>query len=167
MAAQELWSDCRKALGRVAHPRRRGGGVACAEVADDLQAIIDGSAKASGALVAHVEYCLYCQAELARYRKLLRLMHQLHTTDVELPPGIVSDVLAAIEGAAGRRAIRSVLTGRRAAYASCVIGAVGAGTGLVVVTVVARRRSASLPPQMAPSAASAFHASISGPGSPG
>ena len=49
--------------------------------------------RASRALVAHVESCLRCQAELARYRRLVRLLHQLQAHDIELPAGLLGDVL--------------------------------------------------------------------------
>ena len=132
MAESALVEDCRRALARVVRPLRRGGAVACDEVAAELPAILEGSSTASSAVVTHVEYCLSCQAELARYRKLLRLMHQLRLSDVVVPPSIVADVLATLEGAAGRRAIRSLLNGRRVAYGTAVVAAVTAGTVLVL-----------------------------------
>ncbi len=131
--------DCRRAWERIVRPWRRPGNVACEQVAGELPGILDGDLEASGVLVAHVEYCLRCQAELARYRKLLRLLHQVRTTDVVVPAGVVSDVLSALESAANRRAIRSVLTGRRLAYSSAVVAAVGAGTTLVVFTLARNR----------------------------
>jgi hypothetical protein len=134
-----LVEDCRRAWGRIVRPWRRPGSVACEQVASELPGILDGGAEASGVLVAHVEYCLRCQAELARYRKLLRLLHQVRTSDVVVPPGVVADVLSALESAANRRAIRSVLTGRRVAYGSAVAAAVGTGTTLVVFALARNR----------------------------
>ncbi len=81
--------------------------VTCAEVAGVLPSILDGGSSAGEAVVDHVGQCLRCQAELARYRKLLRLLNQMRAARVEPPPGAVSDVLGAIEDAAQRQVIRS------------------------------------------------------------
>lgn len=126
----------RAAVERVRHPLRRASSLSCSEVSPSLQIILEGGAPASPAVVGHVEICLACQAELARYRRLLRLMHQLRSTDVVMPPGVVADVLSALEGAAQRRAVSALLTGRRIAYGSAVAAAVGTGA---VIVVVARR----------------------------
>src|SRR5208283_4245360 len=53
----------------------------------------DGVSPADEAVVRHVGSCLRCQCELARYRKLLRLLNQLRSYRVEPPPGAVTDVL--------------------------------------------------------------------------
>ena len=110
----------------------------CDDVADLLPAILDGGPGASPEVVGHVEQCLRCQAELARYRKLLRLLRQLRTYRVEPPPGAVAEVVGAIELAAQRRAIRSALTGRRAAYASALVAAPAAAA---IAVAVARGRA--------------------------
>ena len=82
-------------------------------------------------LDAHVASCLRCRLELARYERLFRLLGQLAGDRVDPPPGVLSDVLAAIEAAAARSAVRTVLTGRRIAYAGACLTA--ALTGVVVV----------------------------------
>ncbi|MGO9196329.1 MAG: hypothetical protein ACLQK4_04275 [Acidimicrobiales bacterium] len=139
MGEPALVEECRRAWERFGRPWRRPGNVACEQVASDLPAILDGGAEASGVLVAHVEYCLRCQAEIARYRKLLRLLHQVRSSDVAVPAGVVADVLSSLENAASRQAIRSVLTGRRIAYSSAVLAAVGTGTTLVVFALARSR----------------------------
>jgi len=48
-------------------------------------------------------------------------MHQLRTEVLEPAPGLLADILAKVEEAGERRAIRSLVTGRRGAY----IGAIG------------------------------------------
>jgi hypothetical protein len=126
----------RVSLPRFVRPWRRAPSLTCNEVRPSLPAILDRSAPASASLVAHVEYCLACQAELGRYKRLLRLCHQLQATDVPVPPGIVADILASIEVVAKRRAIRSVLTGRRIAYGSAVAGAAVAGGALLAVAIL-------------------------------
>jgi DNA-binding transcriptional regulator YdaS (Cro superfamily) len=115
--------------------------ISCEEVAAELPAILDRGATASARLVDHVERCLACQAELARYRKLLRLLTQMRTSEVDVPPGVVSDVLRALEGAASRRAIRSLLSGRPARYGTAVGAAVFAGAGLVLLARGRRLRA--------------------------
>jgi len=116
-----------------------GGGIlaeiSCAELASALPSILDGGSPAAEAVVEHVGTCLRCQAELARYRKLLRLLNQLRAHRVEPPPGAVADVLSALEEAAQRRVIRSALTGRRLIYA----GVLAAPAAAVVALKVARR----------------------------
>jgi len=117
----------------LARPRRRLGFVSCAEVASELPRILDAGLPASAPLVFHVETCLACQAELARYRRLVRLLHQLAAAEIEPPPSVVADVLSVVGSAAQRRMIRSVLTGRSLAYAGAVVAAGGAAAGLVML----------------------------------
>ena len=128
-------SSRRAHLGRLVHPFRRVDHPTCEEVRHLLPEVLDGGELPSGDLVGHVERCLVCQAELARYRRLMRLLHQVRTVEVAVPAGIVGDVLSSIERAASRRAIRSVLSGRRLAYASAVLGAAGAATALALLTL--------------------------------
>jgi len=82
-------------------------------------------------LDAHVGHCLHCRLELARYERMFRLLGQLATDRADLPPGVVADVLSAIETVAARSAVRTVLTGRRIAYGGACLGA--ALTGVLVV----------------------------------
>jgi anti-sigma factor RsiW len=117
----------------VARPRRRPSPVTCSEVSLALPRILDDGLPAAAPLVSHVESCLACQAELARYRRLIRLLRQLAATEVEPPPGVVADILSAVGNVAQRRMIRSVLTGRRLAYAGAVGAAGGAAVGLVAL----------------------------------
>ena len=89
----------------------------------------------------HVESCLRCQAELVQYRKLLRALHQLRTEVLEPAPGTLSGILANLEAAGERGAIRSLLTGRRAAYLGglAVAMAAGAAGAIVLAHRVPRR----------------------------
>jgi hypothetical protein len=104
----------------------------CDDVATVLPQVVDGTHHADGAVLAHVESCLRCQAELVQYRKLLRALHNLRTEVLEPAPGTLSGILANLEAAGERGAIRSLLTGRRAAYlgglavATAAAGAAGA-----------------------------------------
>lgn len=96
---------------------------------------MDGGSAAPEAIVDHVGACLRCQAELARYHKVLRLLNQLRAHRIEPPPGAVADVLGALEEAAQRRVIRFALNGRRLAYA----GAFAAPAAVVLAVSVVRR----------------------------
>jgi hypothetical protein len=120
---------------RVTHSRAGEAEVSCAEVALVLPSILDGDYSADEAVISHVGSCLRCQSELARYRKLLRLLNQLRAYRVEPPVGVVADVLGVLEDAAQRRVIRSALTGRRIAYA----GAFVVPAALIVAVALSRR----------------------------
>ena len=136
-------SRARVTRGRVARASVPCASVSCAEVALVLPSILDGGSSADEVVVEHVGACLRCQSELARYRKLLRLLNQLRYYRVEPPPGAVADVLCALEAAAQRRVIRSVLTGRRLVY----VGAFAApAAAMVAVTAVHRGRLRRLRP---------------------
>jgi hypothetical protein len=113
--------------------------VTCEEVAEILPGIMDGGDIAAPAVVRHVEQCGRCQAEVATYRRLLRLLQQLRIHRLAPPAGSLEDVLSAIETEAKRRAFRSVLTGRRLTYAAGIVAAIGAGS---VVVIVGRARTA-------------------------
>ena len=115
--------------------------VSCSTVADALPAIVDGSTVADVDLRRHVDTCLRCQAELAQYRKVLRALHQLRTEVLEPAPGLLPDIFASLEAAGERRAMRFLLTGRRAAYVGGIAAATAAGAaGAIVLTSRVRNR---------------------------
>ncbi len=122
-----------------------GSRVTCSSVAEALPGIVDGARVADLDLRRHVEACLRCQAELAQYRKLLRALHQLRTEVLEPTPGLLADLLVAIEAAGERRAMRHLLTGRRAAYVGGIAAATAAGAaGAIVLASRARHRKLRL-----------------------
>lgn len=116
----------------------------CEEVALLLPEAIDGIEPVAVPVQDHVESCLRCQAELARYRRMLRGLQLLRTQFLEPAPGLLTQTLAAIEEASERHAVHSILTGRRIAYAGAIAGAVAAagGTAAAVLVHRARRRAA-------------------------
>jgi hypothetical protein len=123
----------------------REAGITCASVAEALPGIVDGVAVADLELRRHVEACLRCQAELAQYRKLLRALHQLRTEVLEPAPGVLADILVTLEAAGERRAMRHLLTGRRAAYVGGIAAATAAGAaGAIVLAARARHRKLRL-----------------------
>ena len=89
--------------------------ITCDSVAALLPAVIDGNERADRRVRRHVESCLRCQAELVQYRKLLKALRHLRTEVLEPNPGVLSGILAGLEEAGERGAIRSLLSGRRTA----------------------------------------------------
>ena len=85
----------------------------CDDVAELLPAAVDGTVPRSTLSVQrHIESCLRCQAELAQYRKLLRaLQHAAHRATSSRRPACSPQILAALEEAGERRAVRSILIG--------------------------------------------------------
>lgn len=114
--------------------------VTCESVAALLPAVIDGNERADRRVRRHVDSCLRCQAELVQYRKLLRALRQLRTEVLEPSPGLLSGILANLEEAGERGAIRSLLEGRRAAYVGGIALATAAA-GAAGTIVALRRRS--------------------------
>ncbi|HEX2192306.1 MAG TPA: hypothetical protein VHH09_03865 [Acidimicrobiales bacterium] len=122
------------------------GVVQCAAVAEALPAIVDGAEVADLELRRHVETCLRCQAELAQYRKLLRALHQLRTEVLEPAPGLLPDIFATLEAVGERRAMRHLLSGRRAAYVGSIAAAATAGAAGAIVLATRVRRHRHLRP---------------------
>ena len=114
----------------------------CDDVARLLPDAVDGVAGVPfpGDVQAHVETCLRCQAELARYRRLLRALQMLRTRYLEPAPGLLAQTLASLEDAGEQRAVRSIVSGRRLAYAGAIGGAAVAAGAAATVVIVARSR---------------------------
>jgi anti-sigma factor RsiW len=111
----------------------------CDQVAEHLPELVDTELDAGPAeVVAHIESCLRCQAELARYRKLLRALGMLRTRYLDPAPGALGATLAALSDRAERRTARAVMSGRRLAYAGAIGGTVA--TAATVAAIVARKR---------------------------
>lgn len=111
------------------------------DVRGRLAGVADGTVALDGAARRHVEHCLRCQADLVRYRRLLRALRTLRTEVLEPAPGLLPELLAALEEAGERRALRSLVSGRRVAYLGGLAAATVAGaTGAVVLRARSRRR---------------------------
>jgi hypothetical protein len=117
----------------------------CEELDSDLSAAADGSRLLGGEQREHVEQCLRCQAELVQYRKLLRAMRAMRTEVLDPAPGMLADLLANLSEAGERRAVRSLITGRRGAYLGGLAAATAAGAAgaLVYASRVRKVRAAS------------------------
>lgn len=114
----------------------------CDDVTRQLPAAVDHGEAVAPEVQRHIETCLRCQAEVARYRKMLRGLHLLRTRYLEPAPGLLAETLAAIEAEGERQARRAILSGRRLAYAGAIGGAaVAAGAaGAVMIVHRSRRR---------------------------
>ncbi|HLI25065.1 MAG TPA: hypothetical protein VKU91_08905 [Acidimicrobiales bacterium] len=113
-------------------------GLACADVADVLPGVVDGSADLSARQAAHVDACLRCQAELARYRHLVRVLRSLG-------PDLASHHLdeALLRHLEAASASRHPQLARRAAYVGGVVVATAASAAGVLVWASRRRDLAS------------------------
>jgi hypothetical protein len=117
----------------------------CDEIAALLPQVVDSSEPVALPVQRHVESCLRCQAELARYRRMLRGLQLLRTQYFEPTPGMLAATLASITAASERRAVTSVLTKRRLAYAGAVAGAVAAAGTTTAALLLARAKRRALP----------------------
>ncbi|HAS11761.1 hypothetical protein NHL50_00920 [Acidimicrobiia bacterium EGI L10123] len=115
--------------------------VRCTDLAEDLGGVADGTHQLSRTERRHVEGCLRCQADLVQYRRLLRTLRTLRTDVLEPAPGLLADILASLEHAGERHAIRGVLHGRRAAYVGGLAAATAAGAAGALVLAARSRRT--------------------------
>ena len=117
----------------------------CDEIARILPEAVDSGAAVELSVQRHIETCLRCQAELARYRRLLRTLALLRSRYAEPTPGLLGETLAALTDAAEEGARRTLLSGRRLAYAGAIGGtAVAAGATAAVLIARSRKRSVQL-----------------------
>ena len=105
----------------------------CEEVTEPLAELAEGGPLEDRRARRHVESCLRCQAEVVQYRKLLRALHTLRTELIQPAPGLVAEILASLEEAGERHAVRSLLRGRRVAYLVGVGAATAAGAAGAIV----------------------------------
>ena len=115
--------------------------VQCEEIADHLAASAHLSDLSDRRARKHVESCLRCQAEVAQYRKLLKALRSLREELVSTPTGLVGDILVRLEEAGERRAVRSLVAGRRTAYLGGLAVATAAGAGAAVILATRRSRA--------------------------
>jgi hypothetical protein len=116
----------------------------CDDLSTRLSATADGSTVLTADEREHVERCLQCQAELVQYRKLLRAMRTMRVEVLEPAPGMLAGILANVSEAGERRAISSLIHGRRGAYLSGIAAATAAGAaGAIVFATRARKLRAA------------------------
>lgn len=104
--------------------------VGCDDVAEALPRMVDEVRRCDRRLASHAATCLRCQAELAQYRRMLRMLHQLRLVPPPMPPGADTALVAELRrqvtaGAVGASRInrRQVAAGVAAAGAVVVLGA--------------------------------------------
>ncbi len=112
----------------------------CDELTHRLSEVADGTVSLPRSQRRHVEQCLRCQAEVVQYRKVLRALRAMRTELLEPAPGMVADVLAHIEEAGERTAIRSIISNHKVAYIGGIAAATAAGAaGAILVATRSRR----------------------------
>jgi predicted anti-sigma-YlaC factor YlaD len=73
--------------------------LSCEAVSDELPLVVDGSRRPSDAMAEHLGTCLACQAELAGYRRLLKLLRTMKADADFVPaPELVGSTLDALRG---------------------------------------------------------------------
>jgi hypothetical protein len=118
--------------------------VRCEDVALILPRAVDVGEPVEPSVQQHVNSCLTCQAELAKYHKLLKALRTMRTQMVMPASGTLALTLAALQESQERRAIRSLMTGRRGAYIFGVGGAAVAAGAAAAAVALARRRAPRL-----------------------
>jgi anti-sigma factor RsiW len=93
----------------------------------------------TASLAAHMESCLACQAEAARYRRLQRSLGGLATRVQSAPVGLVANVEARLDGVEPE----PMTAPARAARVAAAAGAVVAAAGTVAMVRWMRARSAA------------------------
>lgn len=96
----------------------------CAAVSATLPAYVAGEADLDPRTASHVSQCLRCQAEIARYRRMLRTLRALRDEAEEPPPSVLSGILAGVDEPAPARHAGPVLV--MVAVAAAAAGATGA-----------------------------------------
>jgi len=112
----------------------------CDRLAEVMPDLLDDPELLSPTDAAHVSQCLRCQAEMARFRRLRRMLLNLRDQPIAADSELLEEILAGLDSAAERRA-RHRIAGRRAASIMGLAAATAAGVGGVLV-LATRRRSA-------------------------
>jgi anti-sigma factor RsiW len=115
----------------------------CEDITPLLPGLVDGDPM-TFEVEDHIASCLRCQAELARYRRLLRTLSLLRSRYAEPTPGLLGETLAAITDAAEHGARRTLLSGRRLAYAGAIGGGALAATATAALLIARSRRRSAL-----------------------
>ena len=89
----------------------------------------------------HLQRCLRCQAERAKYRKLRRLSLSLKAKTIEPPEDLLRDIFCAVQPPATVHVLRK--KNRKAMYVSGFAMSAAAGAIVVASRLVGRERAAS------------------------
>ena len=101
----------------------------CDAVAAQLPAYVAGETDLEDWAARHLSTCLRCQADVARYKRMLRALHALRDEHHEPPPGALSDILSHLDGR--RRAPALPLEPWVALAVAAAAGAAGAAGAIV------------------------------------
>jgi hypothetical protein len=112
--------------------RRRG--PMCEHVARFLPAYVAGEETLDPRTLAHVAECLRCQAEIARYRRMLRTLHGLRLDREVAPASLLGSVISGLDQPLGARRAWVVIAG--------VASAAGAVAATAVIVWLGRRATA-------------------------
>ena len=103
---------------------------ACEAVAEMLPSLADADGRAKRRVRAHVEHCLRCQAEVASYRRMLRMVRALRADAHPPAPGTLAVLLTALDSESDSDesfpTARVLLLGGAIVAAVIVVGATGA-----------------------------------------
>lgn len=123
---------------RAPTPRRLRALVSCEAVADELPLVVDGARRPSTTMAEHLQTCLACQAEVAGYRRLLRVLRSMRESHVPLPsPELVGSTLSVLH--------QHPLWGRRRTATPWLIAGVLGVAGVVAVSAGVLARSSRRP----------------------
>lgn len=116
----------------------------CDEVSDQLSEAAAGRVLLRGPARRHVAQCLRCQAEVVQYRKMFRTLRTLRADVLQPAPGLVNEILVALEEAGERGTMGGLLRGRRVAYAGGIAAATAAAAGGALVLASRSKRRMGL-----------------------
>ncbi len=115
----------------------------CEELAEVVSASVEGVTIDDWRARRHVDSCLRCQAELVRYRRLVRTLRALRSEVFDPGPGFVADILTSLEEAGERHLLRSLVSGHKVVYVGgLAVATAGAASALVIAS---RSRSRRVP----------------------
>ena len=110
------------------------------DVAHLLPGLVDGSGgELDATTAAFIETDLRCQADLARYRRLLRSLRALREHFFEPAPALLAEALVALEQASERGLLR-VVSQRKALAGAIGTAVVTAGAAATAAVLIARSR---------------------------
>jgi len=105
--------------------RRRVG--ECDSVGGRLPAWVAGEEELDGPARAHLAQCLRCQADVARYKRMLRTLHALRAEPpLDPPPAGMAELLVDFDGPGRRRFVPGPWTAVVLAGVAAAAGAAGA-----------------------------------------
>jgi hypothetical protein len=107
-------------------------------VAGQLPGAVDDPRALDSAQAHHVAECLRCQADLAHYRRLRRVMTTMRSERLAVRADLAAEVIGRIDGTLGSRGHQR-RSGRRAAYLGGLAAVTAAGVGGAVVLASRRR----------------------------